>query len=198
MSHTTNERRRLQGKAVSDWYAARGAMNKVAMNRLWKSFTRSRSTAVRNTLIEHYRPLAVMYAATLYSRLSANVAWDEVEADALLGLLKAVNAFDVLRGRQFTTYAQPRIVGSCIDGLRERDAVPRDTRTRARKWARLLDRFHAAFGRPASDEEEAIIAGEAGIDADLHRAAAGASRSAVSLDDIDELRDRRRGTAGQR
>lgn len=192
MSHTVNERRRLQGKAVADWYAARGAMNKVAMNRLWKSYNRSRSTAVRNTIVEQYATLAIMYASTLYSRLPGHVAWGDVQSDALVGLMRAVESFDVGRGLNFTTFAQKRIVGSCLDGLRDRDDVPRLLRSRARKWTHLLDRFAVTFGRPASDDEQVVLAGQHGLDVEQHRAAAGASRTAISLDDADELQEHNR------
>lgn len=59
---------------------------------------------------------------------------DALESDAMLGLVYAARAYDPSRGATFATYAQQRIVGTMLDGLRNRTGG----RGQYRKLRRML------------------------------------------------------------
>ena len=65
----------------------------------------------------------------------------ELVSAGALGLMKALDSFDLSRGLAFSTYAVLRIRGAILDSLRTSDWAPR----LQRKRARLID-AHAADG----------------------------------------------------
>jgi RNA polymerase sigma-B factor len=80
----------------------------------------------RDLLIERFLPLARSLAARYLRR---DEPFDDIFQVACLGLVKAVDGFDVSRGRAFSSYAVPTIVGEIKRHYRDRTwmvHVPRD------------------------------------------------------------------------
>jgi len=71
-------------------------------------------------------------------------------------LLDAASRYDGARGVRFSTYAELRIRGSILDGLREFDWVPRSVRRRRRELDAAPARLEARLGR--SPNETALAA----------------------------------------
>lgn len=78
--------------------------------------------------VEGLRWLCRRQAHQFAKRVSRYDSFDEIFADALFGAWRAVEGFDPTRGVQLTTYAQRRIDGAILDGLRDRDHLPRTLR----------------------------------------------------------------------
>ncbi len=79
----------------------------------------------RDELVLEHLPFAQRMAQCLQRTLPRHVNYDELEADAYFGLLKAAAGFDPTRNVKFRTYAAKRIHGEMIDGLRERQQLRR-------------------------------------------------------------------------
>jgi RNA polymerase sigma-B factor len=80
----------------------------------------------RDLLVERFMPLARSLAARYLRR---DEPFDDIFQVACLGLLKAIDGFDVSRGRAFSSYAVPTIVGEIKRHYRDRTwmvHVPRD------------------------------------------------------------------------
>jgi RNA polymerase sigma factor for flagellar operon FliA len=93
---------------------------------LWQQFHQTREPRLRNKLIERYLPLARMVAATLFARRgSIELEFSEYLQAATVGLIEAVDRFDIGRQVHFAAFALPRIRGSVLnslEGLSERYA----------------------------------------------------------------------------
>lgn len=63
-------------------------------------------------------------------KLPKSVDLDDLISDGSIGLQQVVESFDPDRGVKFGTYAPRRIRGAMLDGLRNRDWVPRLARER--------------------------------------------------------------------
>ena len=63
-----------------------------------------------------------------------------------LGLLDAASKYDEAKGVRFSTYAELRIRGSILDGLRELDWVPRSVRRRLRELEAAVRKARGALG----------------------------------------------------
>ena len=61
------------------------------------------------------------------------VELDELVSAGTLGLVRALDSFDLSRGLAFSTYAIQRIRGAILDDLRARDWTPRSVRAKARQ-----------------------------------------------------------------
>ena len=73
----------------------------------------------------------------------------------LVGLISAIERFDLSRDIKFETYAITRIKGAIIDELRSMDWVPRSVRARAREFERTNMKLEARLRRAPTDEEMA-------------------------------------------
>jgi len=127
---------------------------------IWRKFRSTRSQALRNMLVEHYKPLVDKLAEIMARRLWPRVSADELASAGYEGLIAAVSSFDPKRGVKFETYCRQRIVGSIRDWQREIDPLGRSGRGFERASNAIEDRIRAERGRSASAEE---VAGEMGL-----------------------------------
>ncbi len=109
----------------------------------------------RGELIVAYTPLIKYIASRLASRLPSQVAFDDLVSSGIIGLIDAIDKFDLAKNVQFKTYAEFRIRGAMLDELRSLDWVPRSVRRKATDLEHAYAKLEKKLGRPASDEETA-------------------------------------------
>jgi RNA polymerase sigma factor for flagellar operon FliA len=83
------------------------------------------------------------------------VELDDLFSDGVLGLVDAVTKFDASKRVRLETYAQHRIRGSILDGLRGADPASRDLRRKNQRMQKLYHELEVKLGRPVTDEEMA-------------------------------------------
>ncbi len=123
------------------------------LNSLWVQYKEGRQLVARDELIVHYAPLVKYVANRLAINLSTVVEVDELYSYGIEGLIDAIEKFDHKRNIKFETYANLRIRGSMIDGLRAMDWIPVSVRQKSKELERAYSRLEAQLGRPASDQE---------------------------------------------
>lgn len=109
----------------------------------------------RDELILAYTPLIKYIAARLAARLPPQVAFDDLVSSGIIGLIDAIDKFDLKKKVQFKTYAEFRVRGAMLDELRSLDWVPRSVRKKATQIEHSLNLLEKKLGRPATDEEMA-------------------------------------------
>jgi RNA polymerase sigma factor for flagellar operon FliA len=102
-----------------------------------------------------YSPLVKYVAGRMASGLPAHVEEADLISYGLVGLISAIERFDLGREIKFETYAITRIKGAIIDELRSIDWVPRSVRARAREFERVNSKLEHELHRAPSDEEMA-------------------------------------------
>jgi RNA polymerase sigma factor for flagellar operon FliA len=117
------------------------------------------SAEKRNELILTYTPLIKYIAARLAARLPAQVSLDDLISCGIIGLIDAINKFDVSKNVQFKTYAEFRVKGAMLDELRALDWVPRSVRRKTTDLEKAYADIEKQVGRPATDEEVAEVMG---------------------------------------
>lgn len=123
------------------------------LSNLWVQYKEDRQLVARDELIVHYAPLVKYVANRLAINLSTVVEVDELYSYGIEGLIDAIEKFDHKRNIKFETYANMRIRGSMIDGLRAMDWIPVSVRQKSKELERTYARLEAQLGRPASDQE---------------------------------------------
>ena len=113
----------------------------------------------RNQLVQRYVPLVKRIAYHLMARLPANVLFDDLVQNGMLGLLDAFDRFEEGFGAQFETYATQRVRGAMLDGLRESDWLPRSLRRELRRIESAVNELEHANGRVPSERELADALG---------------------------------------
>ena len=87
--------------------------------------------------------------------MPAHVEEADLISYGLLGLINAIERFDLSREIKFETYAITRIKGAIIDELRALDWVPRSVRARAREIEKAHAKLEHQLHRTPTDEEMA-------------------------------------------
>lgn len=115
----------------------------------------------REQLVQRYAPLVKRIAYHLLARLPANVQFDDLAQNGMIGLLEALSRYEDGLGAQFETYASQRIRGAMLDGLRENDWLPRSLRKEMRRIESAIHQLEHAQGRPPTEKELAAALGMA-------------------------------------
>ncbi len=102
-----------------------------------------------------YSPLVKYVAGRMSSGLPAHVEEADLISYGLIGLINAIERFDLDREIKFETYAITRLKGAIIDELRSLDWVPRSVRARARAIERANSKLEHKLQRAPTDEEMA-------------------------------------------
>jgi RNA polymerase sigma factor FliA len=127
----------------------------VELRELWRSYKQDGDERARERLVVAYSPLVKFIAGRMASGLPSHVDEGDLVSYGLLGLIGAIERFDLDREIKFETFAVARIKGAIIDELRSLDWVPRSVRARARDVERAHAALEAEFGRSPSEEEMA-------------------------------------------
>jgi RNA polymerase sigma factor FliA len=127
----------------------------VELRDLWRRYKGNGDERARERLVIAYSPLVKYVAGRMASGLPAHVEEADLISYGLVGLISAIERFDLEREIKFETYAITRIKGAIIDELRSIDWVPRSVRARAREFERVNSKLEHELHRAPSDEEMA-------------------------------------------
>ena len=111
------------------------------------------SSGDRDALLNQHLGLVHHVARQLANHLSTAADLDELVSAGSLGLIQAVDSFDLKLGLSFSTYAVPRIRGAILDELRKQDHVPRNVRRRSRDMSRAREALAGVMRRSPTVEE---------------------------------------------
>jgi len=114
----------------------------------------------RQKLLSEQLPQVRYIARRIHERLPKHVPFEDLVHAGVVGLIDALEKFDLKRRVQFGSYAKFRIRGAILDSLRELDWSPRDLRRQARILQETHDRLRLTLGRHPSEPE---LAREMGI-----------------------------------
>jgi len=158
-------------------------MTAIAEPMPWTEAVRDGSGAERERFLQSHVDLVRYLALRIASRLPSSVDVEDLVHDGIVGLIDAAHKFDASRGVRFRTYAEARVRGAILDGLRQKDWLPRSVRRGRRVMDETLLRISTDRGRAASEEE---IADGMGLDLDTYRTLL-KDTSAGPLLSLDEL-----------
>jgi RNA polymerase sigma factor FliA len=131
---------------------------------LWTRYRSSGDPVARAELLDRYIGLVHHVAREIGARTPA-VELDELVSAGTLGLVLALDSFDLGRGLAFSTYAVRRIRGAILDELRSRDWAPRSVRARGRMLRAAVERLQSGLGRAPRPQE---VASALGVDLETY------------------------------
>ena len=119
---------------------------------LWARYRSAGDPEARDQLLARHLGL-VHHVAREVSRRIPSIELGELVSAGALGLMKALDSFDLTRGLAFSTYAVLRIRGAILDDLRSRDSTPRSVRMKRRKIETVAAALEAELGRAPTPKE---------------------------------------------
>jgi RNA polymerase sigma factor FliA len=110
-------------------------------------------TAEQELLMTQHLPIVRLIARRIHERLPRHVPIEDLYGAGVLGLLDAFVKFDSVKQVQFRTYAQFRIRGAILDGLRTLDWSPRELRRKGRAIEQAIQTLTAQCHRSPTETE---------------------------------------------
>jgi RNA polymerase sigma-B factor len=138
-------------------------------------------TAAREQLIARHMPLVRSLARRYAGR---GEPLEDIEQVGAIGLIKAIDRFDIEREVSLATYATPNVVGEIKRHFRDKGwaiRVPRALQELNAKMSGAMDDLTASLGRPPSIAEVAESLGTSSEEV-LEAIEAGSAYTALSLD----------------
>jgi len=125
------------------------------------AYRRVLTDAERERILMDQLPQVRYIARRIHDRLPRHVPFEDLVHAGVLGLIDALNKFDLSKQVQFSSYAKFRIRGAILDSLRELDWSPRELRRKGRLVDSTYSQLSGKLGRAPSENE---VAHEMGID----------------------------------
>jgi len=138
-----------------------GSVSETDRRALLRAYREKGDIAARDRLIESFIPV-VRSIAYRYSGRGEQL--DDLEQVASVGLIKAIERFDLDRDVELMTYVFPTVVGELKRHFRDRGwsvTVPRRLKELHYRLSRLIEELTATLGRSPTIPE---LAEEAGVD----------------------------------
>ncbi|PID30769.1 MAG: RNA polymerase sigma factor WhiG [Candidatus Cloacimonadota bacterium] len=133
---------------------------------LWEKYLKNRDNSkVKEKLLFNYIPLVRLIAGKMMISLPETVSQDDLISNGLIGLINAIDNFDTDKGCKFNTYANIKIKGAILDGLREMDWMPRGIREKSNMLEKGIRNAEKKAQRIPTDIE---IAEELNMDIDSY------------------------------
>jgi RNA polymerase sigma factor for flagellar operon FliA len=131
------------------------AVEAAQTERLWAEFVKTRSLEMRNELVMKYVPLVKHVVLRLMPTYRKHVDFDDLMSSGLLGLMDAIDKFDITKGVKFETYASLRVKGEIIDQIRKQDWAPISLRQKIKKVEECYETLESSMGRIPTEDDVA-------------------------------------------
>ncbi len=111
------------------------------------------SDAERERILMEQIPQVRYIARRIHERLPRHVPFEDLVHAGVIGLIDALNKFDLSKHVQFSSYAKFRIRGAILDSLRELDWSPRELRRKGRLVESTHSQLSGKLGRAPTESE---------------------------------------------
>jgi len=115
--------------------------------------------AERERVLMEQLPQVRYIARRIHERLPRHILFEDLVHAGVLGLIDALNKFDLTKHVQFSSYAKFRIRGAILDSLRELDWSPRELRRKGRRVDSTYNDLSGKLGRAPTENEIAQAMG---------------------------------------
>ena len=130
-------------------------VNSNAAEKLWDQYKRDSSLENKNELVMHYLYLVKSIVYRLMPTYEGYSNFDDLLSCGVLGLIDAINKFDMSRDIRFESYAKLRIRGEIIDNMRRQDWAPSSLRRKIQSVSNAYASLEKELLRAPTDFEVA-------------------------------------------
>lgn len=128
-------------------------VDETIMTDLWKKYKENPNLELRNELVLKYASIVKSIVRRVGSISGSYADAEDLTSYGMIGLIKAVEKYDIDKGVTFETFATYRIRGEIIDYMRRNDWVPRGVRKRAGMFENVSMELQSSLGRRPTDSE---------------------------------------------
>lgn len=132
----------------------------VTEQKLWSEYKEKGNMQARETLLEKNIPLVRFTIDRM--NIPQNCPWfdfNDLMTAGIIGLIDALEKFDLKLGGKFSTYAYFRIRGAILDEMRALDWVPRSVRRKTKELEQAYEVLQKKLLRPVTEKDAARYLG---------------------------------------
>ena len=123
------------------------------LDSLWKSFKESGDMEAKNEILLHYGYLVRWIVRRMMPKYNNFNEYDDLVSCGMLGLIDAVDKFELKHEVKFETYAFPRIRGEILDYMRSQDWASPSLRKKLNAITSAYETFESQHpGRPVDKD----------------------------------------------
>ena len=122
---------------------------------IWERYVKEKTVVLKNELVLHYLPQVKSIVLRLMPTYKAYSNYDDMLSCGILGLMDAVEKFDLKRDVKFEYYAAMRIKGEIIDSIRKQDWAPSSLRRKIKAISNAFYELETRLCREPTDKEVA-------------------------------------------
>ena len=130
-------------------------LSEQQLDELWRFFAENRDEETRNVLLIQYVPLVRTIVLRMMPTYNAYNEFDDLVSCGVMGLMDAIEKFDLSQGVRFKTYAALRIRGEIIDHMRRSDWAPSSLRRKITSINNAIEKLEFEHGRAVEESEVA-------------------------------------------
>ncbi len=152
---------------------------------LVREYLKTGDSKLRDQAIVKFMPIVKYVIGRLNLSVRSKMELEDIHSSGIIGLIRALDDFDVSRNTAFKTYATWRVRGHILDYLRKIDFLSRGDRAKLRNIEKTTQDLSLRFNREPSAFE---VANELGMDLrECHRLLEMAQLNfLISLDQVQE------------
>ncbi len=122
---------------------------------IWARYAKEKTVELKNELVLHYLPQVKSIVLRLMPTYKAYSNYDDMLSCGILGLMDAIEKYDLNRDVKFEYYAAMRIKGEIIDSIRKQDWAPSSLRRKIKAISNAYYELENSLCREPSDKEVA-------------------------------------------
>jgi len=107
----------------------------------------------RERMILEHLPQVRLIARRIHERLPESVSLDDLVSTGTIGLISAIDKFDLAHNVKLKTYAEYKIRGAILDSLRGLDWAPRQQRRRSKQIEQAISALEQQLKRAPTEDE---------------------------------------------
>jgi RNA polymerase sigma factor for flagellar operon FliA len=124
------------------------------LKQLWERYKETGDIETKNRILLNYGYLVKWIVRRMMPKYNNYNEYDDLVSCGTIGLIDAVDKFDLSQGVKFDTYAVPRIRGEILDYMRSQDWAPPSLRKKINAISRAYETYENTH--PGEPDDKAV------------------------------------------
>lgn len=127
--------------------------NITQIDKLWEMYAKDKDPEIKNQLLLHYVDLVKRIVRRIMPKYREYNEKDDLISCGVIGLMDALDKYDINYGVKFETYASTRIRGEILDYMRRQDWAPASLRAKINRINGSIEALEDRYARCPTDRE---------------------------------------------
>jgi RNA polymerase sigma factor for flagellar operon FliA len=124
------------------------------LKRMWEHYKETGDVETRERILLNYGYLVKWIVRRMMPKYNNYSEYDDLVSCGMIGLIDAMNKFDLAQGVKFETYAVPRIRGEILDYMRSQDWAPPSLRKKINAISKAYETYENLH--PGETDDKAV------------------------------------------